>query len=55
VLREAGIMFPRTIRCVSIGPVTSGALRDAGLIVAAEAEAASLDGVVAACVRLLES
>jgi uroporphyrinogen-III synthase len=55
VLREAGIMFPRAIRCVSIGPVTSGALRAAGLIVAAEAEAASLDGSVAACVRLLAS
>jgi uroporphyrinogen-III synthase len=55
VLREAGITFPRAVRCVSIGPVTSVALRDAGLIVAAEAEAASLDGLVGACVRLLAS
>jgi uroporphyrinogen-III synthase len=34
---------------VSIGPVTSAALRDAGLVVAAEAETASLDALVEAC------
>jgi uroporphyrinogen-III synthase len=52
VLREAGLVFPGAVRCVSIGPVTSAALRDAGLSVAAEAETASLDGLVEACVRL---
>jgi uroporphyrinogen-III synthase len=52
VLREAGLVFSRDVACVSIGPVTSAALRDAGLSVAAEAETASLDGLVAACMRL---
>lgn len=52
VLREAGITFPGAVRCVSIGPVTSAALRDAELVVAAEAKTASLDGLVDACVRL---
>jgi uroporphyrinogen-III synthase len=53
VLREARFVYPRAVACVSIGPVTSAALRDTGLVVAAEAETASLDGLVAACVRLL--
>lgn len=52
VLREARITFPRQVACVSIGPVTSAVLRDAGLAVAAEAETASLDDLVVACVRL---
>ncbi len=52
VLREAGLVLPRDVACVSIGPVTSAALRDAGLSVAAEAATASLDGLVDACVRL---
>ena len=47
-----GSRFRREVACVSIGPVTSAALRDAGLVVAAEAETASLDGLVDACVRL---
>jgi uroporphyrinogen-III synthase len=53
VLRDAGLVFSRDVACVSIGPVTSAALREAGLEVAAEAETASLDGLVKACVRLL--
>jgi uroporphyrinogen-III synthase len=53
VLRGACLVFPPQVACVSIGPVTSAALRDAGLLVAAEAETASLDGLVDACVRLL--
>jgi uroporphyrinogen-III synthase len=53
VLREAGLSFPPQVACVSIGPVTSAALRDAGLPIAAEAEMASLDALVNACVRLL--
>jgi uroporphyrinogen-III synthase len=52
VLRDAGLAFPREIACVSIGPLTSAALRDAELVVAAEAETASLDALVAACVHL---
>jgi uroporphyrinogen-III synthase len=52
VLREAGLAFPPQVACVSIGPVTSAALRDAGLVVVAEAETASLDALVEACARL---
>jgi uroporphyrinogen-III synthase len=51
VLHGAGLPFPSCVACVSIGPVTSAALRDAGLTVAAEAETASLDALVDACVR----
>jgi uroporphyrinogen-III synthase len=51
VLREAGLAFPAQVASVSIGPVTSAAMREAGLIVTAEAETASLDGLVDACVR----
>jgi uroporphyrinogen-III synthase len=53
VLRDAGIAFPREVACVSIGPVTSAALREAGLPVASEAETPSLDSLVDACVRFL--
>ena len=52
VLREAGLPIPDHVACVSIGPVTSAALRDAGMIVAAEAVTASLDALANACVRL---
>lgn len=52
VLRDAGLLFPAQVACVSIGPMTSTALRDARLAVAAEAEAASLDALVDVCVRL---
>jgi uroporphyrinogen-III synthase len=52
VLRDAGFESPLQVACVSIGPVTSAALREAGLVVAAEAEMASLDALVDACVRL---
>jgi uroporphyrinogen-III synthase len=55
VLREAGLAFPPQVACVSIGPVTSAALRDAGLVVAAEAATASLDALVETCVRFLGS
>ncbi len=53
VLRDAGLTFPPQVACVSIGPVTSAALHDAGLGVATEAETASLDALVSACVHLL--
>jgi uroporphyrinogen-III synthase len=52
VLCDAGLSFPAQIACISIGPVTSAALRDAGLRAAAEAETASLDSLVDACVAL---
>jgi uroporphyrinogen-III synthase len=55
VLREAGLALPRQVACVSIGPVTSAALRDVGLTVAAEAETASLDALVKACARFMTS
>jgi uroporphyrinogen-III synthase len=51
VLQDAGLAFPRRVACVSIGPITSAALRDAGLAVEAEAETASLDALVGACAR----
>lgn len=52
VLREAEVSFPSHVACVSIGPVTSATLRDAGLTIATEAATASLDSLVDACVRL---
>jgi uroporphyrinogen-III synthase len=52
VLRRAGLALPLQVKCASIGPVTSAALRDAGLTVATEAETATLDALVDACVRL---
>ena len=52
VLCDAALSFPPQVACISIGPVTSAALRDAGLRVAAEAETASLDSLVDACVTL---
>jgi uroporphyrinogen-III synthase len=55
VLADAGLTLPEEIACVSIGPVTSTALREAGLLVEAEAEAATLDALVDACAGLLRS
>lgn len=46
------LVLPPAVACVSIGPVTSVALRQAGLVVAAEAKAATLERVVEACVEL---
>lgn len=54
VLREVGLSFPAQVACLSIGPVTSSALRDAGLVAAAEADTASLEALVDACVRLFK-
>lgn len=53
VLSEAGLPFPSQVACMSIGPITSAALHDAGLLVAAEAETASLDALAEACARFL--
>ena len=55
VLAEAGLTLPREVACVSIGPVTSVALREAALPVAAEARTATLDALVEACSELLRS
>jgi uroporphyrinogen-III synthase len=52
VLGESELAFPPQVACVSIGPVTSSALRDGGLSVAAEAKTASLDALIDACVLL---
>lgn len=51
-LTEAlGERFPATARIVSIGPVTSEAVRDAGLAVDVEAERHDVDGLLAALLR----
>jgi uroporphyrinogen III methyltransferase/synthase len=48
-LTEAlGDRFPAAARIVSIGPITSGTARDAGLEVAVEAERHDIDGLLAA-------
>jgi uroporphyrinogen III methyltransferase/synthase len=48
-LTEAlGERFPASARIVSIGPITSGAVREAGLELAAEAERHDVEGLVAA-------
>jgi uroporphyrinogen-III synthase len=51
-LRAARIALPPEIACISIGPVTSTALREAGIVVAAQAEEASLEGLIGALRRL---
>ncbi len=53
VLRDAQLSFPDPVACVSIGPITSAVLREAGIAVSAESTEATLDGLVDACVRLL--
>jgi uroporphyrinogen III methyltransferase/synthase len=47
-LAAAGEVFPPEARIISIGPVTSEAVREAGLEVAVEAERHDLDGLVEA-------
>ena len=51
-LSEAlGDRFPRQARAISIGPITSEALRDAGIAVHTEAERHDVDGLVEALLR----
>ncbi|HEY6447308.1 MAG TPA: uroporphyrinogen-III synthase, partial [Acidobacteriaceae bacterium] len=51
LLGEAGVAAPRGMRAVSIGPITSATLRDAGWEPAAEADPHDLAGLVEAVVR----
>lgn len=53
LLRAAATNRPNGLRAVSIGPITSGTLREHGWEPAAEAARASIDGLVEACVRSL--
>ncbi len=55
ILSETQRERPRGLRAVSIGPITSATLREAGWEPAAEAEQATLDSLVEACVRLFPS
>ena len=52
LVREAGVEIPKAMRAFSIGPITTGTLRDCGWEPAAEADPHDLGGVVAAVVRV---
>lgn len=51
LLQEAGVPVPKTMRAISIGPITSQTLRDRGWEPAAEADPHDLNGLVEAVVR----
>jgi uroporphyrinogen-III synthase len=53
LLRESGVQMPGTMRAVSIGPITSGTLRENGWKPAAEADPHDLAGLVGAVVKAL--
>ena len=53
LLRAAGLAMPAGMKAVSIGPVTSGTLRELGWEPAAEADPHDLSGLVTAVVRAL--
>ena len=53
LLHEAGVSAPKSMRAVSIGPITSGTLREHGWKPAAEADPHDLDGLVAAVIAAL--
>lgn len=53
LLREAGVERPSSLRAISIGPVTSGTLRENGWEPAVEADPHDLAGLVAATVQAL--
>ncbi len=53
LLRAAGVEAPKTMRAVSIGPITSRTMRENGWEPAAEADPHDLDGLVVAVVRAL--
>jgi uroporphyrinogen III methyltransferase / synthase len=48
LIEALGERFPKSARVVSIGPITSGTAREAGLEVAVEAERHDVDGLLAA-------
>lgn len=54
LLREAGVGAPKTMRAVSIGPITSQTLRENGWEPATEADPHDLDGLVDAVRRALD-
>jgi uroporphyrinogen-III synthase/uroporphyrinogen III methyltransferase/synthase len=53
LLSTAGIEAPKTMRAVSIGPVTSRTLRERGWEPAAEADPHDLSGLAEAVVKVL--
>ena len=53
LLQEAGVSPPKSMRAISIGPITSQTLRDHGWKPAAEADPHDLNGLVEALVRAL--
>lgn len=53
LLREAGVPAPKSMRAVSIGPITSRTLREHGWEPAAEADPHDLGGLVAAVAAAL--
>jgi uroporphyrinogen-III synthase len=53
LLREAGCARPESLRAISIGPVTSGTLREHGWEPAAEADPHDLAGLAAAVEQAL--
>jgi uroporphyrinogen-III synthase len=53
LLEQAAVARPPDLKAISIGPVTTATLREHGWAPAAEAAAATEDGLVEACVRLL--
>ena len=52
-MAEAGMALPTEVRCVSIGEITSQTMREQGLRVDAEAEVATVEGLIAAVERAL--
>jgi uroporphyrinogen-III synthase len=50
LLAEAGVERPADLRAISIGPITSATLREAGWEPSAEARLANLDSLAEACV-----
>ncbi|MGI8772337.1 MAG: uroporphyrinogen-III synthase [Acidobacteriaceae bacterium] len=53
LLRDAGVARPPELKAISIGAVTTAALREQGWPEAAEAGISTEDGLVEACVRAL--
>ncbi len=54
LLDEAGVKLPKTMRTISIGPITSQTLRENGWEPAAEADPHDLNGLVQAVIQALK-